>query len=181
MDKDEISNRIQFLLRNQILAVRGLNGLDNYFSNCHGTAAYVLGVQERFRKWVRNPGEFLETKGRPSYVDRDLMNDFIENECVQLDQNYKFGDLAILWSPIHRATRDNPGISSAQALELPPVKTIEHTSVLVNPKTELAFHQRETGREFEFARINTYIAELFPNFRKRGKNLFVEFYRVKDQ
>jgi hypothetical protein len=171
----EIHGKIKYLLENPILATKSLNGLDNYFSNCHGTTAYVLGAEKTFREMAQKPQYFLYAEGRPAYADRDLMKAFLDEHTRPVEENHEFGDIVSFWSKIRRGE----GLSATELLESKPVKTIEHTAILIDPKNELVFHQEETGREFNISTIDKYVAKWFPSFRKRDVNLFVDFYRMK--
>lgn len=170
-----IHGKIKYLLENPIVATKSLNGLDNYFSNCHGTTVYVLGAERTFKEMAKKPEDFLYAEGRPAYADRDLMKAFLEGDTTRIEENYAFGDIVSLWANIRRGE----GLSGRELLESKPVKTIEHTAILIDPKNELVFHQEETGREFNISTVDSYIAKWFPSFRKRNVNIFIDFHRLK--
>ncbi len=178
-DAHQLLNRINFLWKNPVLAVKSLNGGDNYLSNCHGTVAHVLGVEKTFKKMVKKSEDFLSVEGRPAYADRDLMKTFLETNCKSVKENSRFGDIVALWSRVHRQTPDMPKMKAIEIDQMPAVKTIEHTAILIDYKLERIFHEQETGRPFEFSTIDEYISQWFPHSRKRGVDLFVDFYRVK--
>lgn len=180
---EEISSRINFLKKNPSLAVKALNKSKNYFSNCHGTVAYILAIEEGLKRESSDNNDFLYIEGRPPCVGRDLIKIFIEKECELIKENYMFGDIVSIWSKVHRITSDMPQPKTRadmlKILDLPPVKTIEHSAILIDPEDEKIFHQQETGKKFEYNTLDKYISKWFPYSRGRGFNLFVDFYRLK--
>lgn len=183
LDYKIVSKRINFLRNNPRKAKQKLGEGGKYSPNCHGTIPYLLGVEEFFKKKSKNHQDWIYIEGIPACAGRDLMKAFLEEECEQVKGDYRFGDIVSLWCPIHRITSDmvqpKTRKEMLKVLELPPVKTIEHTALLVNPENERIFHQIDTGKPFEFNTINKYISEEFQEFQKRGTNLFVDFYRLK--
>jgi len=183
LDYETISRRMDFLRRNQKLAKKRFGKNKAYCSNCHGTVAYLYSAEEFFKSRAQENNNLIYIEGRPGCAGRDLMKDFLESKCNLVAKNHQFGDIVSIWAWIYRTPPNMPQPRTReeveQELNLPPLKTIQHTAVLVEPKKMRVFHQQDSGEKFEIESLKKYMRKWFHR-ETEGGNLFIDVYRLKD-